>query len=214
MSQRKATMPIVAEKSGALDRLLRPLCAKNLPETLPEREGWIDRNNLLDITGRGRGKQIDLAKRLNIEDYAQPAGGCCFLTDKYYSKKLQDMWQSRGSKDYTLDDIMLLKVGRHIRPKPHYKLIIARDEGEGNYLEGYKREFTTIKVTSHPSALVLVQGDFTKADAELAAKIAGRYSQGRNSDEVSVMINMLSKETLNLCVKPMAADEIQEEWYV
>ncbi|MAZ39600.1 MAG: tRNA (5-methylaminomethyl-2-thiouridylate)-methyltransferase [Legionellales bacterium] len=214
MSQRKATMPIVAEKSGALDRLLRPLCAKNLPETLPEREGWINRESLLDISGRGRSKQIALAKHLNIEDYAQPAGGCCFLTDKAYSDKLKDMWQTRGDKDYTLDDIMLLKVGRHLRPRPNYKLIIARDEGEGNYLEGYKRDFTTIKVTSHPSALILVQGEFTETDALLAAQIAGRYSQGRNAAEVAVTIKMLSGEELNLQVAPMAAKNVLEEWYV
>ena len=46
MSQRKQTMPIIARESGAEDLLLRPLCAKNLPETLPEREGWVDREKL------------------------------------------------------------------------------------------------------------------------------------------------------------------------
>ena len=109
---------------------------------------------------------------------------------------------------------MLLKVGRHLRPRPNYKLIIARDEGEGNYLEGYKRDFTTIKVTSHPSALILVQGEFTETDALLAAQIAGRYSQGRNAAEVAVTIKMLSGEELNLQVAPMAAKNVLEEWYV
>jgi len=214
MSQRKATMPVVAEKSGALDRLLRPLCAKNLPETMPEREGWVDRGQLLDITGRGRSKQIALAERLGIEDYAQPAGGCCFLTDKSYSQKLQDMWQSRGSKDYSLDDIMLLKVGRHIRPKSSYKLIVGRDQGENNYLEGYKREFPYLRVTSHSSPLILVQGEFTEADAKLAAQIAGRYSKGRESDSVSVEVCFQDGKKLTLDVKPMAIDAIPKAWYV
>ncbi|MGZ8224641.1 MAG: tRNA (5-methylaminomethyl-2-thiouridylate)-methyltransferase, partial [Methylobacter sp.] len=84
MSQRKATMPIVAKESGADDLLLRPLCAKNLPATLAEREGWVDREKLHDITGRSRKPQMEMAEQFGIDEYAQPAGGCCFLTDASY----------------------------------------------------------------------------------------------------------------------------------
>ena len=118
MSQRKWTMPIISEQSGADDLLLRPLCAKNLPATLPEREGWIDREKLHSITGRSRKPQMAMAKQFGFDEYSQPAGGCCFLTDKYYSAKLVDLWKARDSRDYELDDVMLLKVGRHIRPNP------------------------------------------------------------------------------------------------
>ncbi|RZV46494.1 MAG: tRNA (5-methylaminomethyl-2-thiouridylate)-methyltransferase, partial [Sphingomonadaceae bacterium] len=115
-SQRKRFMPLIADESGADDRLLRPLCAKNLEPTLPEREGWVERAQMMDFHGRSRKPQMALAARFGFEDYAQPAGGCCFLTDQSYSVKLQDLWDNRGSKRYELDDIMLLKVGRHIRP--------------------------------------------------------------------------------------------------
>jgi len=77
---------------------------------------------LLDFHGRNRKPQMALAKEFGFEDYASPAGGCCFLTDKSYSTKLVDLWQARDKKEYELDDIMLLKVGRHIRPAPHHKL--------------------------------------------------------------------------------------------
>ena len=120
MSQRRETMPIIQEESGAGDLLLRPLCAKNLPETLPEREGWVDREKLLDFSGRTRKPQMSLAVKFNFEGYATPAGGCCFLTDKNYSDKLVDMWQHRSSRDYELDDLMMLKVGRHIRPNENF----------------------------------------------------------------------------------------------
>lgn len=153
MSQRKATMPIVAKESGADDLLLRPLCAKNLPATLPEREGWVDREKLHDITGRSRKPQMAMAKQFGLSDYSQPAGGCCFLTDKYYSAKLVDLWQSRSSRDYELDDVMLLKQGWHIRPQPHYKMIIAREEGEGRFLQGYKKEYVSMSSVSHVPAL-------------------------------------------------------------
>ena len=121
MSQRKETMPIVQAESGADDLLLRPLCAKHLPETKAEKEGWVDREKLLDFSGRTRKPQMALAKEYGFEDYATPAGGCCFLTDKKYSDKLVDMWQSRGNREYELDDLMMLKVGRHIRPNPRFK---------------------------------------------------------------------------------------------
>ena len=77
-------LPVVAAESGADDLLLRPLCARNLPPTRPEREGWVAREQLKDFSGRSRKPQIALAAEFGFEDYAQPAGGCCFLTDKSY----------------------------------------------------------------------------------------------------------------------------------
>ncbi|MBF0471267.1 MAG: tRNA (5-methylaminomethyl-2-thiouridylate)-methyltransferase, partial [Gammaproteobacteria bacterium] len=124
MSQRAATMPIVSGESGADDLLLRPLSGKNLPPTLPERMGWISRAGLFDFSGRSRKPQIKLAKEYGFRDWATPAGGCCFLTDKHYSSKLQDLWSARGERAYNLDDIMLLKVGRHFRITPSFKVIV------------------------------------------------------------------------------------------
>ncbi|NNG13326.1 MAG: tRNA (5-methylaminomethyl-2-thiouridylate)-methyltransferase, partial [Halobacteria archaeon] len=115
MSQRRDTMPVVARDSGAGGRLLRPLCARKLPPTMPEQEGWLDRDRLYDFNGRSRKPQMALARQFGFEDYAQPAGGCCFLTDEQYSVKLADLWVTRGKREYDLDDIMLLKVGRHLR---------------------------------------------------------------------------------------------------
>ena len=149
MSQRRDTMPIVSRESGADDRLLRPLCARNLEPTLPEREGWVDRDSLYGFTGRSRKPQMQLAREFGFEDYAQPAGGCCFLTDASYSRKLDDLWRARGDRRYELDDIMLLKVGRHLRPRPHFKLIVAREDGENRFLEGYRRQFTHLLKPLH-----------------------------------------------------------------
>ena len=81
-SQRKITMPIVASESGAHELLLRPLCAKNLAPTIPEREGWVNRELLHGFSGRSRKPQFSLAEKFHIKEYAQPAGGCCFLTDE------------------------------------------------------------------------------------------------------------------------------------
>ncbi|MBL4743501.1 MAG: tRNA (5-methylaminomethyl-2-thiouridylate)-methyltransferase [Cycloclasticus sp.] len=213
MSQRKETMPVISAESGAEDRLLRPLCALNLPETLPEREGWVNRDELYGFSGRTRKPQMALAEKFGFDDYAQPAGGCCFLTDKSYSVKLTDLWASRGKRDYEIDDIMLLKVGRHIRPKPHFKLIVAREEGENNFLQGYRKQFITLRTMSHKGPLTLLDGTANDEDLELASKIVARFSQGRDADVVDVEVteNGVNK---SFSVQPLKSDEIQEAWRV
>lgn len=214
MSQRKETMPVIARDSGAEDRLLRPLSAKNLPPTLPEREGWVDREKLFGFSGRSRKPQIELAAAYGFKDYSQPAGGCCFLTDKAYSHKLVDLWNSRNSTAYELDDIMLLKVGRHIRPAKNFKLIVSREEGENNYLEGYRKDFISLCTVSHKGPLALLDGEPSEEDMQLAAAIVARYSQGRKSNQVLVRVRYLNGSTRDLNVIPLAPTEVANDWHV
>lgn len=214
MSQRKDLLPVVVRESGADDLLLRPLCAKNLAPTLPEREGWVDREKLLAFHGRNRKPQMALAQEFGFEDYASPAGGCCFLTDKNYSRKLVDLWQARDKKEYELDDIMLLKVGRHLRPQPHYKLIVSREDGENNFLHGYRNQFSTLEIKSHNGPLTLVDGVLSDADLQQAARVAARFSQGREAESVTVKFTPLDGEVTLLDVSPLPAAEIKQEWHV
>ena len=214
MSQRKQTMPIVARESGAQDRLLRPLCAKLLPPTLPETQGWVDRERLHDFSGRNRKPQMALAESFGFSDWAQPAGGCCFLTDARYSAKLGDLWQARGSREYELDDIMLLKVGRHLRPRPHFKLIVSREEGENNFLRGYRKQFAHLEPISHKGPLALIDGLPSTDDVSLAAAIVARYSQGREASCVEVCYTGKDGVSEALRVTPLAGDEIPPDWHV
>ncbi len=211
-SQRKETMPIIQKDSGIDDRLLRPLCAKNLPETMPEREGWVDREKLMGFSGRNRKPQIALAKQFGFEDFAQPAGGCCFLTDENYSVKLSDLWKSRGEKTYELDDIMLLKVGRHIRPENNYKVIIAREEGETKYLQGYKKQYDSLRMTSHTGPMALLDGTPDDAQVNLAAAIVARYSKGRDEPVVTLVYQKKTGEQQELTVKPASPEHVLPEW--
>lgn len=213
-SQLKKNMPVVARESQADDRLLRPLCAKLLAPTLPEREGWIAREKLYGFSGRSRTSQFELAKQFNFSDYAQPTGGCCFLTNGHYSKKLKDLWQHRGKKDYEFDDIVLLKVGRHLRPSPHFKVIIGRDEGENHFLESYQPQFTSIKPVSHLGPFTLIDGQATAEDIHIAAQIAARFSQAETNDLVTLAIHSPSGSLLTLTVSPFTTDQICKEWYI
>ena len=214
MSQRKQTMSLITRDCSAGERLVRPLSARNMPPTLPEREGWLDRERLHGFNGRSRKPQIALARQYGFEGYAQPAGGCCFLTDKQYSVKLADLWNSRGRRDYDLDDIMLLKVGRHLRPRADVKLIVGREEGENRFLEGYRKRFVHFKPVSHIGPLVLLDGHDDDTAIELGARLTARFSKGRDARQVTVKVTNLDGESRQLRVAPMPVDEIPRDWYL
>lgn len=136
------------------------------------------------------------------------------MTDESYSKKLADLWQAQGRRDYELDDIMLLKIGRHIRPAPNYKLIISREEGENNFMEGYRKQFHTIRTLSHPGPLTLVDGAPTTEDLQYAATIAARFSQGRDAETVEVQIDRKGEPSIVTKITPMAPQDIPKSWYI
>jgi tRNA-uridine 2-sulfurtransferase len=213
-SQLSAAMPVIAEESGAGERLLRPLSARLMPETLPEREEWVDRAQLHGWHGRSRRPQMQLAEHFGFTEYAQPAGGCCFLTDANYTLKLKDLWSARGERRYELDDIMLLKVGRHLRPRPGYKLIIAREDGENQFLNGYRKQFTYLRTLSHPGPLTLVDGELTENDVVLAARLTARFSKGRDAPSVDVEVVTPDGNARQIPVQPMPADDIPASWYL
>ena len=213
-SQQKELMPVIATESGAHDRLLRPLSAQHLPPTLPEREGWVNRELLHGFSGRNRKPQMELAAKYGFTDYSQPAGGCCFLTDERYANKLKDLWRFQGSKSYELDDILLLKIGRHIRPNSRFKLIVAREEGENRFLRGYRKNFIYIEIDNHEGPLTLIDGNPSAEDLTLAARLAARYSQGKNSPRISATIHHLDGASEQILVPPFAPHEIPDSWHI
>ena len=155
-----------------------------------------------------------LAEKYGFTDYAQPAGGCCFLTDASYSSKLADLWQARGEKTYEIDDIVMLKVGRHLRPRPNFKLIIAREEGESNFLRGYRKNYLSMSTVSHTGPIGLIDGEPDNNDLQLAARLVARFSSGREAEQVTVRIMQKDGESADLDVKPLHKEEIPQEWYV
>ena len=128
------------------------------------------------------------------------------------------MWQARAanneSRDYTLDDIMLLKVGRHIRPKETFKIIVSREEGENHYLSGYRKEYITLQCTSHPGPLAMIDGEVTPDDITLAARIVARFGKARDAESASIEVRTKDGVCTVLEVAPMPAHEVPKEWYV
>jgi hypothetical protein len=155
-----------------------------------------------------------LAKEYGFDDYSTPAAGCCFLKDKQYSDKLVDMWQSRGNRDYQLDDLMMLKVGRHIRPNQRFKMIVAREEGEVKFLEGYRNQYANLYPTSCNGPIALIDGEPNQEDLKVAAQVLARYSQGREQESVQVEVKLNAGVTQSLSVKPLGVDEMPKAWFV
>ncbi len=131
MSQRRDALDSVSKLSGVRDLIVRPLCQLHLPDTLPIREGWVDKSDLLDFHGRGRCSQMNLAHTLNVKDYPHPAGGC-LLTDRNYCLRLKDLMDH---SEVTKENLELLSYGRHFRIGEEVKLIVGRDEPDNDALE-------------------------------------------------------------------------------
>jgi tRNA-specific 2-thiouridylase len=186
MSQNKQALRLIARRSGYEDLILRPLSAKLLPETRPEREGKVDRENLLDIQGRSRKRQLELANRLGIRDFPDPAGGC-LLTDPAFSRRLRDVIAHQ--EEVQIRDIELLKVGRQFRLDKGTKVVIGRYKEENErILELAKEGDVVAKVADYPGPIALIPGGTTKLSREVAASLCVRYSDAPDDLSVSVLL--------------------------
>lgn len=209
-SQHLDQLKLIARRSGLEEQLLRPLSAQLLKPTLPEREGWIDRSKLFGFQGRSRKPQMRLVAKLGIKDYPTPAGGCCFLTDPSYGRKVHDLWKTNLKDDLDWEDYRLLKVGRHLRIRPDLKVIVGRNEEENQVLDRYRGSRLLLEVEDVPSPMVLIDEKSSSVNEEkqyIAARIAARYSDGRDCEHpLSVRIENGDKVRF-IKVKPYSAEE-------
>jgi tRNA-specific 2-thiouridylase len=182
MSQGKQSLYVVAKNAGYPDRIIRPLSAQLLPETAPEREGKVDRARLLDIQGRGRKRQMEMAVHYGITSYPAPAGGC-LLTDPIFAKRLRDLFDRYP--DHSVRDIELLKVGRHFRLSHTTKAIIGRNEMDNHTIERLAvPSDALIHIAQFPGPAVLVPGNGDEDARLLAARLCARYSDAPKDREV------------------------------
>lgn len=184
MSQRIDALKIVNQLSDADGLILRPLSAKLLPITVPEKEGWIDREKLLDISGRSRSRQLELAKKYNIDHFPSPSGGC-LLTDEHFSQKIEEFIKF---DKFEVEDIEILKVGRHFRLPNGAKLVVSRNKDENQKIEELKFNKYIKFSLPLPGPLSLLSKSATKKDRELAAKIALTYSKAKKDERYSIKI--------------------------
>jgi tRNA U34 2-thiouridine synthase MnmA/TrmU len=211
-SQVKSALRAVEKAAGLEGMLLRPLSAGMLPPTVVELSGAVDREKLLSITGRGRKTQIKLAAYYGLTTHMQPAGGCCFLTDKAYSKKFKDVIRYEHPENLTVEDVFVLGVGRHFRLSPRLKVVVGRDEIENNFLDHYAVDHWSAGVLGHAGPRAVVLGEASGNDWEEIASIVARYSDGKNEPQLDVEFK--KGDRVKVLRVPPAASEVLDRFRV
>lgn len=210
MSQRKDTLRVIERDGGCEGILVRPLCAKNLEPTKPELEGLIDREQLLDFRGRGRGPQMELAKECGITNYPSPAGGCV-LTDPALGKRIEIFYKEHDV--IKVADINLLMVGRHFRLPHEGWLTVGRKEAENSQIEALRQPddwLLTMQDRPGPSAILRYSDD--PQDLESAASLVVRYGKKvAAGPKEALVVASKGDEKKTMTAQPME-DKLFQDW--
>lgn len=206
-SQNRNSLRYVEKNSGYQGLILRPLSAKLLPETIVEQNGMVDRTKLLNISGRSRKIQMQMARKYGIKEYPSPAGGC-LLTDKIFSKKLKDLMDNK--KDMDKNELYLLSHGRHFRLDSKTKVIVGRSEKDNNNLIKY---FNTDKDVLLKHAVmagpdVIVSGNLNLENIQTAAMICAGYTKSKPGEIADIKVKQQQDETI-LSVKTVKCSQFR-----
>jgi len=216
MSQRREAMRTIDRDTGLGGLILRPLSAQFLPPTIPEKNGWIERDRLLSVSGRSRKPQIELAKKFGISDYPCPAGGC-LLTNSNFASRLRDIF--KHSANISLNDINLLKLGRHFRLSSRGKIVVGRNEAENEQILSLASEDDLcFKMIDSLGPLTIARGVLDDVDMLTAASITARYSKEKEKEKVRVAClrvkksgdgKSIAESQRALSVTPLTDEEIK-----
>lgn len=186
MSQRKEALKTVERGCGLEGLLLRPLSAKLLDPSTPEKEGWVDREKLPAVKGRSRKDQFRLAAELGVTEYPNPAGGC-LLTETTYESKVRDIFSHR--QRLVSRDFRLLRLGRHFRLNDEIKVIIGRNEAENSILTAMREpDEQIIRWEDGSSPTGLICGTTSDVDLQVAARIMLRYTKAAKGESCRVSV--------------------------
>ena len=200
MSQRKDALRAVEKLSGYEGYILRPLSAKLLPETIPEREGKVDRQRLLDIRGRSRKRQMALAAHYSLKEYPSPGGGC-MLTKAGFADRLRDLLATQ--KNVGLMEVELLKWGRQLRLPGGKRLVVGRVHGDNLKLQELARtEDLVLRVKGVPGPTGLIAAMAEEQDVVLAAKVVAAYSDAETGKEAVVEVSGREDRTITVSTPP------------
>jgi tRNA U34 2-thiouridine synthase MnmA/TrmU len=208
MSQRKEAMRLIEKEAELEGLILRPLSANVLPMTVPEKQGWVDREKLLKFQGRSRKPQIQLAEHYGIHDYPCPAGGC-LLTDPGFAKRMKDLMLHEPV--FSVNDVHVLKIGRHFRLSEGVKLVVGRNEEENRKIETFAQEEDfLLKVSGYPGPLSLLRGKSDGRDVERAAAITAHYSKAKDLGKTEVIYKIVNEDRYrSLSISPIPRGEIE-----
>ncbi len=203
MSQNPNALRAVQNYSGFSAKVLRPLSALLLPETQMEKQGLVERSELLDIQGRSRRRQQEFAMQWGLTDYP-PSGGGCLLTEPAFSGRLRDLIDHVPSCGPV--DVEILKAGRQFRLSERTKLAIGRCQDDNDRLKQLHRpgQDYLLHNKNYTGPLGVISGTPDEQDLEMAAAIIASYGRGQNEPEVEVVI--VGQSQTSRIVAPMDRD--------
>lgn len=175
MSQNNRALHIIENETGLEGKVLRPLSAKHLPPTDAEKDGLIKRESMGDIKGRSRKGQLAMAKHFGVQEPPNAAGGC-LLTDPAFSKRIEDAMEHAADIP-SINDIELLKVGRHFRLTKEAKLVVGRNKDENEVVKALAEDADIVlEAKDHVGPTCILRGEADDATVASAASIVLRYS--------------------------------------
>ena len=206
MSQHGPALRTIEKESGLVGKIVRPLSAALLPETDPEKNGLIKRENLGMIKGRTRRAQLDMAKKYGIENPPN-AGGGCLLTDPTFGLRAKDLFAHTETP--TINDIDLLKVGRHFRFDEQTKFVVGRNKDENEMIKAIALpEDILFQARDHMGPVSILRGKNADVYVKFASSITLRYSDAPRGEQASVIINR------NNIKEEIIAQHAEEESYI
>jgi len=207
MSQRRDSLRVIERESGLEGLLLRPLSAQHFEATIPEREGWVDREKLLAIKGRSRKDLFELAEELDVKNYPCPAGGC-LLTELSFVPKMRDVFDH--CDDLDLRDFRLLKIGRHLRIGDRTKVIIGRSESDNALLENARQNGEAAIIWLDGNTPVgVVCGVQAPELLHLAARIMLRYTRAEAGAECRIAVRQNDLEQVITVVNDLNPADVE-----
>jgi tRNA-uridine 2-sulfurtransferase len=190
MSQHGPALRTIEKESGLVGKIVRPLSAALLPETDPEKNGLIKRENLGMIKGRTRRAQLDMAKKYGIENPPN-AGGGCLLTDPTFGLRVKDLFTHIETP--TINDIDLLKIGRHFRLDEQTKFVVGRNKDENEMIKAIALpDDILLHARDYMGPVSILRGKNTNTHVKFASSVTLRYSDAPKGEQASVIINKAS----------------------
>ena len=206
MSQHAPALRTIEKESDLVGKIVRPLSAALLPETDPEKDGLIKRENLGMIRGRTRRGQLDMAKKYGIENPPN-AGGGCLLTEPHFGIKAKDLFSH--TKNPTINDIDLLKIGRHFRLDEETKFIVGRNKDENEMIKAIALPGDILlEAKDFVGPVSILRGSNAKQHLKFASSITLRYSDAPNNEQAIVSIKD------NDLVEEIASKSAEEDSYI
>lgn len=208
MSQNPQALEKVKKLSEVGDLILRPLSGKLLPPSIAEIKGWIRREGLLDINGRGRTRQMELMEHYGLVDYPSPGGGC-LLTDPAYSVRLKTLEEDGLLEHEHADLFSLIKISRFFRFAKGKYLFVGRDKISNEKIDELRRKQENsfyIYSFETPGPHMLAFGDLSEEEKKFARELFSRYSKVKGKEEIKLNVSGVIE-----ILSPISVDRIELE---